>query len=496
MLRGAIYYYKQFSCYRLNFGKWMSLDEYLPIINRIYQKELIGAKEVKIGSQAYFRFRINYYYDPAHLTTLYFVTDLTDDPNKITKLIKNAHKEFIDLFGSILGDDLNPDDFEILKPSLYAIHKGLKPKISIIGYSGVGKTTITRLITDQDIPMDHVPTISGEIGWIKIGNLVFALWDFAGQEHFDYLWTQFLHGSDGILLITDSTKENVEKSKFFVDLIQKEAPDAHIAVIGNKQDLPEALPVTEITKILNRKAYSFIAIEPEHKVKMMNIIADILEIEASESELFKPLVIRNKLLDEAEKAIQNGDLNGAANAFDQLSNYCIELGDDTLAQDCYNKSKSIRNKLKELGTSYTSPVQTTTTTPEINKNSSQPVAAPVGLPPPPPAGVPVGLPPPPVQMPIQPPPIDPAPITAPVTEIPSGQPTITPQVSHQLDETQKQAMISEYKEKLAQVNGKISEYAIQMSTGQITVQEMQEKVAKLNALRMKIEEEMRAIPNS
>ncbi len=84
----------------------------------------------------------------------------------------------------------------------------------------------------EEIPMEHIPTITGDIATIKIGKLQFHLWDFAGQEQFSFLWQNFIKGSDAVLLITDSTLENCEKSKYFVELIKKELlmPTRHVSV--------------------------------------------------------------------------------------------------------------------------------------------------------------------------------------------------------------------------------------------------------------------------
>lgn len=83
----------------------------------------------------------------------------------------------------------------------------------------------------DEIPLQHVPTITGEIATIKIGKLFFRLFDFAGQEQFKFLWKGFIKESDAVLVVTDSTIKNVEKSKFFLELINKEVPHARAALL-------------------------------------------------------------------------------------------------------------------------------------------------------------------------------------------------------------------------------------------------------------------------
>ncbi|MHA1460526.1 MAG: ADP-ribosylation factor-like protein, partial [Promethearchaeota archaeon] len=223
-------------------------------------------------------------------------------------------------------------------------------KISLVGFSGVGKTTTTRLIKAEEIPMEHMPTITGDIATIKIGKLHFHLWDFAGQEQFSYLWNNFIKGSDAVLLITDSTLENVEKSKFFLELIKEQAPQAHTSVIGNKQDLDDAMKPEQIEKILGLKTYSMIAKDSGNRDKMITIIADILEMSAEVSPLLKPLLERDTYTEEAVKALEEARFEDAAMYFEKISDLCIELGDDSLGKEFYEKSQKIKTMIKQANT--------------------------------------------------------------------------------------------------------------------------------------------------
>jgi len=234
---------------------------------------------------------------------------------------------------------------EIINPVVDSIHRNLKPKISLVGFSGVGKTTITKLIKAEEIPLEHIPTITGDVATIKIGKLSFYLWDFAGQEQFSFLWNKFIKGSDAVLLITNSTLENIEKCKFFLELIKEEAPYAHSAVIGNKQDLPGAVGVERIEQILGVKTYSMIAIEPGNRKKMIQIIADILEMSAEISPLLKPLIERDELMNQAQVALENGDFPEAALLFEGIAEKCYEIGDYSLSKEFYDKCEKLKQIL-------------------------------------------------------------------------------------------------------------------------------------------------------
>jgi len=304
-----------------------------------------GADEVQ--THDVYKYRVSYISEKERKLIFLFVTGLTDKAENIEKELKKCKKEFLDLFGDILDHKFDEKTFEVFDPTIDAIHRNLRPKLSLVGFSGVGKTTITKLIKAEEIPMQHVPTITGDIATIKIGKLHFHLWDFAGQEQFSYLWTNFIKGSDAVLLITDSSLENVEKSKFFLELIKEQAKNAHTAVIGNKQDLDESMKPDQIEDILGLKTYSMTAIDPVNRDKMIQIIADILEMNAEVSPLLQPLLERDKLAEEAEDALENANFAKAATLFEKISDLCIDLGDDSLSKEFYQKSEKIKSMLSK-----------------------------------------------------------------------------------------------------------------------------------------------------
>ncbi len=303
----------------------------------------------------YYKYRIAYTTDKDLNLLFIFITSLTDNFDNIKKELNRCKKEFLNLFGDILQHRFDAKTFEVFDPTIDAIHRNLRPKISLAGFSGVGKTTITKLIKAEEIPMQHIPTITGDIATIKIGKLHFHLWDFAGQEQFSYLWTNFIKGSDAVLLITDSTLENVEKSKFFLELIKEQAPNANAAVIGNKQDLPDALKPEQIEKIIGLKTYSMIANNSTNRDKMIQIIADVLEMSAEVSPLLKPLLERDKLMEEASNALESADFNKATLLFEKISDLCIELGDDSLGKEFFEKAQKIKEMLKKVGATSPTP---------------------------------------------------------------------------------------------------------------------------------------------
>ena len=342
--------------YYRHFGKALKKEAFDSLVSDLMQDAFAkGGKNVEYHD--YYKYRISYITEKDLELMFLFVTGLTDNFENIKKELIKCKKEFLNFFEDILQHKFDAKTFEIFDPTIDSIHRNLRPKISLVGFSGVGKTTITRLIKAEEIPMEHIPTITGDIATIKIGKLHFHLWDFAGQEQFSYLWNNFIKGSDAVLLITDSTLENIEKSKFFLELIKEQAAQAHTSVIGNKQDLDDALKPEQIEKMLGLKTYSMVAKDSGNRDKMITIIADILEMSAEVSPLLKPLLERDILTEKAVKALENTKFDEAAMYFEKISDLCIELGDDSLGKEFYEKSQKIKTMLQAASIPQTEPVQ-------------------------------------------------------------------------------------------------------------------------------------------
>jgi len=330
--------------YQRNYAKGLDDSIFSNVFLNI-KKSAFSKFAEETATYEFFTYKLSYIVEKSLNLILLFVTGLGDDFKNIKLQLQNFRKDFLEFFGDRIKSD-NPTIIpEVLDPIIDKIHRNLKPKISIVGFSGVGKTTTTRLIKSEEIPMQHIPTITGEVATIKIGKLHLFLWDFAGQEQFDFLWEKFIMGSDAVLLMTDSTLENLEKSRYFFELVNKVIPYARLAVIANKQDLPKAMKIEEIERLMGQKAYSMIAIDPNNRPKMIRIIADILDMDAKVSPLLKPIFERDVLMDKALKALEQGQFNEAVDIFEKISNICLELGDDSLSIELQEKADKLRSIL-------------------------------------------------------------------------------------------------------------------------------------------------------
>ena len=304
MLRQVVVIRKDDIIYERMYANALSRGELEDLRFKI-KKDAIKEKEGTIGFFDYYKYRVCYIVDLDLDLIFVFITGLMDDFFGLIQVeMNNFREEFFELFeGDLNQKELASEKIQILDGFIDTIHKNIKPKIAVVGFSGVGKTTIKTLIKKGEIPLQHIPTISGDVAVIEIGNLQFSLFDFAGQEQFSYLWKGFIKGSNAVLVITDSTPLNVEKSRFFIDLRNDEAPYARIAIIGNKQDQKNAMSVESIENILGIKSYPMIANRSENRAKMIKIIGEILDINLEASPLLGDVIEGEKIVEEPEREL-------------------------------------------------------------------------------------------------------------------------------------------------------------------------------------------------
>jgi len=220
-----------------------------------------------------------YFYTVKENIIVVIVCGLDDDAEDIKPKVEQVANKFFDKYGDILSNNWNGERSIFAEFGKDIDDIALGPiKVSIIGYGGVGKTSLLKLICGREINLEYVPTITADIanynGFLDgeaTRSVVF--WDFAGQIQFTSLWESLLRGTKLAILVTDSSYQNVNESKKILsDLIFKYYKETPIIAIANKQDLPNRLTTELVEKLIGIPTFGMVSINPQYRVKIHEIL--------------------------------------------------------------------------------------------------------------------------------------------------------------------------------------------------------------------------------
>ena len=200
-----------------------------------------------------------------------FIVDKPDEDLIIKDKIRSVGEAFLLKYGNILDDwDGNSDVFNEFDSIVRSVIKSVL-KIVLLGSGGVGKTTISKLLKGETIPIEHIPTIGAGISELLIsGEVKLMVWDIAGQNRFRQIWEDFISGADIIFLVTDSTPDNLKETKTIYLLYkEKVEPNCNFYAIANKQDLPNAISPKAVEEELNIKTKKLL---PYRLVQIMGMV--------------------------------------------------------------------------------------------------------------------------------------------------------------------------------------------------------------------------------
>ncbi len=118
-------------------------------------------------------------------------------------------------------------------------------KVTLIGESSVGKTSIINRYTRDDFAQDLESTLGANYSQKKIvrhgKKIRLDLWDTAGQEKYRAITKNLFLKVQGVLIVYDITNENSFSSlKSWVKTIKDECgKQMQMVIVGNKSDLEE-----------------------------------------------------------------------------------------------------------------------------------------------------------------------------------------------------------------------------------------------------------------
>uniref|UniRef100_A0A8R1IM44 ADP-ribosylation factor-like protein 5 n=1 Tax=Caenorhabditis japonica TaxID=281687 RepID=A0A8R1IM44_CAEJA len=108
-------------------------------------------------------------------------------------------------------------------------------------------STASNLTKDQ---VETKPTIGSNVEEVSYKNLDFVIWDIGGQESLRRSWSTYYVQTDAVIVVIDSadvTRLPIMKEQLHQMLQHEDLARAHILVLANKQDLPEALNAADVS---------------------------------------------------------------------------------------------------------------------------------------------------------------------------------------------------------------------------------------------------------
>ena len=126
-------------------------------------------------------------------------------------------------------------------------------KILMVGLDAAGKTTILYQLKLGEL-VTPIPTIGFNVEEVNYKNLKLTMWDVGGQKRLRELWNHYLPNNDAIIYVVDSSdtermeNECLEELQYLVG--SEDLKDACILIYANKQDMPGALNLQELTEKL------------------------------------------------------------------------------------------------------------------------------------------------------------------------------------------------------------------------------------------------------
>ncbi|XP_041477967.1 ADP-ribosylation factor 2 [Lytechinus variegatus] len=126
-------------------------------------------------------------------------------------------------------------------------------RILMVGLDAAGKTTILYKLKLGEI-VTTIPTIGFNVETVEYKNISFTVWDVGGQDKIRPLWRHYFQNTQGLIFVVDSNdRERIEEANQELTrmLNEDDLRDAVVLIFANKQDLPNAMQVAEITDKLN-----------------------------------------------------------------------------------------------------------------------------------------------------------------------------------------------------------------------------------------------------
>mmetsp|Transcript_123253 Transcript_123253/g.213801 ORF Transcript_123253/g.213801 Transcript_123253/m.213801 type:complete len:200 (-) Transcript_123253:120-719(-) len=136
------------------------------------------------------------------------------------------------------------------KGTFHVLEDEPEKRVLMLGLDAAGKATML-----NQLKLDEVinSTVGFNVESFRFANMNFTVWDCGSQDKIRPFWSHYYRGTEGMIFVVDSSdKSRIEEaSTVLAGLLAEEAiHGVPLLVLANKQDLPGALNVDEITEKL------------------------------------------------------------------------------------------------------------------------------------------------------------------------------------------------------------------------------------------------------
>lgn len=150
-------------------------------------------------------------------------------------------------------------------------------KIGVIGSAGVGKSTFIHRHRTGEFVREYRPTLGVEVNPLSFrlsdrSDIVFTMWDVAGQEQHKGMGEEYLSGTDAIIIMFDVTSVDSFNAaiKVYYPMAKKWCPNGHILVIGSKVDVQRTVSKEEIIKVFSNNGIKYCDVSSKNNTNIDN----------------------------------------------------------------------------------------------------------------------------------------------------------------------------------------------------------------------------------
>ena len=135
------------------------------------------------------------------------------------------------------------------KALLRLTNQGKEMLLLMLGLDAAGKTTILYKLKLGEV-VSTIPTIGFNVETVQYQNISFTVWDIGGQDKIRPLWRHYYTNTQGLIFVVDSNdRDRIGEAhdELHRVLAEEELRSASVLILANKQDLPNAMSVAEIS---------------------------------------------------------------------------------------------------------------------------------------------------------------------------------------------------------------------------------------------------------